>query len=159
MLYPLTGPYSVSDFNAYCIDHQSEGPYGTGPYGTRGASYAVTSVDLATFSIVLDSRGADSGFARDKYHVYAGCDGIIPNADPATFVTLADYSQDGGYTKDSSHVWFVIAPGGGMDASWGFSAASIEGADPTTFVLAYSGSGHFDAKDRNREYLGGQIVQ
>jgi hypothetical protein len=126
--------------------------------GTRAAHYVVTSVDLATFEIVLDSNGADSGFARDEYRVYAGCDGSIPNADPATFVALNDYTQDGGYAKDADHVWYVMAPGGGMDASWGFSATMITGADPSTFSLDGSDS-PYDAKDKQHGYLMGQIAQ
>jgi hypothetical protein len=112
---------------------------------------------LATFQIVLDSVEADSGFAKDKSRVYAGCDGVIANADPTTFVVLNNYSQDGSYAKDSDHVWYVTEPGAEFGDTWGYSAILIKDADPATFQLDQTDA-ECDAKDKNHCYSAGQVV-
>ena len=118
-----------------------------------GQTDVLENADHATFAPV-----DDSGYATDTTSVYAGCDEVIPGADPKTFVALDPYDMDGGYAKDANHVWWVVAPGAGLGSSWDFSAAPISGADPATFVLDESNPGQFDAKDKNHGYLGGALV-
>jgi len=121
----------------------------------------VAGADPATFVAIIgveDHTAYATGYAKDKNHVYAGCDGIIPSADPATFVVLDNYVQDGGYVKDATHVWFSRAPGASMATDpWGFSADLVVGADPATFESDFTGS--HDGIDKNHSYLEGKTVQ
>ena len=63
----------------------------------------VQSADPSTFTILMDSNGATSTYAKDEHSVYETSEGSVntlTGADPNTFVVLYD-----GYAKDKSNVY------------------------------------------------------
>lgn len=112
----------------------------------------VVGADPSKFSVIQQSYGSDQSSIFLKAT-------LLENADPASFEILSD-----GYSKDATQVWY--------------HQTLIEGADPTTFQV----TGCRDepvasllcspilpavvvnplycfAKDENREYINGEVVQ
>jgi hypothetical protein len=97
-------------------------------------------INAKTFSYLGNYSNHDGmpyavSYAKDSQHVYSGCGKILENADQATFKVL-----EGGYAKDTNHVWFL--------------GQIMSSADPSTFVS--TGAGH--AKDSKTSYYEGVDV-
>jgi hypothetical protein len=108
-----------------------------------------SNVDVGSFSLIRDSSGEPTSYAKDKSHVYNAYDcTTIDGADPATFTVLNTY-----YAKDKYNVYSFDGPGGNVA---GTSVAPI-GADPATFQLV-SGASSYDATDGRHKYNHGWSV-
>jgi hypothetical protein len=113
----------------------------------------------ATFSVIL-GPGYETGFTKDKSDVWYAYnfDGAqiykINDADPVTFVVMRVTEYGTEYAKDKNQVYLVT--GNSQNP-----ISVISGADPATFTIVQNTNSQstFDARDKNHEYLGGQIVQ
>jgi hypothetical protein len=117
-------------------------------------TFVVLPVNICNVNVACEV--GDSGYAKDKDHVYFGEFGtidVIPGADPSSFVALGVVQTPNSFdffAKDKNHVYFDSTP--------------IPGADPVTFTVLSSeqscGTGcTFEAQDANHKYEQGQVVQ
>jgi hypothetical protein len=116
------------------------------------AGEIIDKADLKTFEVLSDQ------IAKDKNRIYcwnfsAGNFDFDANtqADPKTFRVLSSsnnksFSQVGLYYRDEKNIF---------DSS----CRLVKGADLSTFEVVENRILKFDAKDKNRNYIGGEVVK
>lgn len=87
----------------------------------------------------------DSGYAKDKNHVYYDCDKVLEDADPLTFSAIG-----GGYAKDKNHAYYNAD-------MYTINPRIADNVDPQSFEAVSKEDSHtklflFYAKDKNHVY-------
>lgn len=116
-------------------------------------SEPIADADPSSFQLLpFPNIKGDSGYAKDKYHIFYG-DHTIVGADLLSFVVLPSFDDEDGpdaFAKDKNYAYF--------------DGGRIIGADATTFISFPSLQScgdvcRFEAEDKNSKYMQNNIVQ
>ena len=151
-VYVLTEPQTSSPVNLTKIDASSFEALGSKNlyfkdknhvYFDSPQDFAILAeADTDTFSLVSDTVGQETDYARDKNFVFHGHK-LIDSADPNTFIKIASST----FAKDGTRVFSEHIH---------YDVSVVEGANPANFIPLNASDGHPSAygKDAQNIYCG-----